>query len=140
VKTDLSADSKFSPASPQIKSLMAAPVQFELMIAAHRRMVEKIGVINKHWLTSVRESSNAGSDLAMRLWRCDNPVDGASLCNDWFRGSADRLVSEGLSAMELWMEFCSAAFGTPTDVDVTRRQSPEEGEPGQEKKPASTAA
>ena len=116
-----------------------APVQLEMMTAVHRRMAEQIGVINTRWLISLRDFANEGADLAQRLWRCDNAVDGIGLCNDWFRGSANRLLTEGLNASKLWMGFYSAALGAPFEVDASRRQGIEVGETAQEKKSAAAA-
>ncbi len=141
MKTASLADSKLTSTSPQVTGPMMIPAPFEMMIAAHRRMVEQIGSINKIWLTSVQDASSTGSDLAVHLLHCGNSAEGIDLCNNWLRQNARRFVADSQKATQLWMDLCSSAFDTPSGLGAASRQSSEgDDAPGREKQPASAAA
>jgi hypothetical protein len=124
--------------SHQFGVSMMAPVQFETMMAANKRMFEQIVLINRIWLAAVQEANSTGSDLAARLVQGRNPAEGVGLCSEWIRECATRFASDSRQATELWMGLYGSAFAAPGAAPDPHRTDEERGS-GREKHPSSNS-
>ncbi len=121
----------------EVPAMMTAPL--ETMISAHRRVFEQVEAINRLWLEAVQEANSTGADLSARLVKCDNPAEGAAVCNEWVLQRATQFASDVQEATTLWMGICGSVFaGSNEAVDPHRKD--EKGGAGREKHPSSKAA
>ncbi len=97
------------------------------MISAHRRMFEHIEATNRIWLAAVQEANCTGADLSARLVKCNNPAEGASLCNEWVRERALRFASDSQTATKLWMGLYGSPFAGSNEVVGSHRKSEKRG-------------
>lgn len=105
--------------------LMMDGAQFDMMMAAHRRLFEQIEAINRAWLVIVQETSKSGSDLAVRLLQCKDPTEAQALCDAWLRDCATRFIAFSRCAMGSWMELQRAAIVSTPEQDVVREKKSE---------------
>ncbi len=106
-------------------AMMTAP--FEAMISAHRRVFEQVDALNRLWQDSVQEATSRGADLSARLVKCNNPAEGASLCNEWVRERALRFASDSQTATKLWMGLYGSPFAGSNEVVGSHRKSEKRG-------------
>lgn len=64
---------------------MAAPIQFDRMLAVSHRIFEQMGAINRLWLDTIQEANSSAADLSARVAKCGNAVEGGALWTDWVR-------------------------------------------------------
>jgi hypothetical protein len=112
---------------------MMGGTQFDMMMAAHRQLFERIEALNRAWLAVVQETNKSGSDLALRLIQCKDPAEAQGLCDAWLRDCATRLMSLSRSAFGSWLELQQMALKSARDQDLETpsktRRAPEDVTP-----------
>jgi hypothetical protein len=113
---------------------MMGGAQFDMMMGAHRQLLERIEATNRSWLAVVQETNKSGSDLALRLIQCKDPAEAQALCDAWLRDCARRLTSFSRSALGSWLELQLIALRSacPQGISKTKR-APQDDVPEVEK-------
>jgi hypothetical protein len=112
---DISSGREKGQSAEAIEHSMMDGAQFDMMMAAHRRLFERIEAINKAWLANIQETNKTGSDLALRLVQCKDLSETQALCDAWLRDCAVRLTSFSRYALGSWMELQRMALKSAAD-------------------------
>lgn len=84
--------------------------QMDAMVEAQARMLEQIEELNRAWLTSVRQATDASMEFAGRLTRCTDPAEAARVCNEWLVSRTNAFMGDSQRLGEIWLSLCGATL------------------------------
>lgn len=115
-----------SPASGNDSLANLSKVQMDAVVEAQARMLAQIEELNRAWLTSMREATDASMEFAGRLTRCTDPGEAARVCNEWLVSRANALMGETQRMGEIWLSLCGAPLqAAKTETSVVQSSSGE---------------
>lgn len=98
------AHSDAPTASGNGRPMMIEALQPEAIAETCNRVFKRVDEMNRAWIGTLHQASDAGWTLASRLVRCSDPMEVNRLCTDWLSERRDSLLNDGKRLSEMWFK------------------------------------
>jgi hypothetical protein len=92
---------------------MPDAMQSETIIDSCSKLMKQLEELNKAVVGSMHEASDSGWDLAARLSRCHDPIEGARVYEEWLGSQRNMMVNEGRRFADMMFKLCDPDMMMP---------------------------